>query len=87
MGGVPAIQAQGILALDFFTTVRPGDIICSGTVGTGCIQGLSRVHGAEAYPYLRPGGRVRLDGGLLGAIESRIAAGRPAHPLRPAAGG
>lgn len=68
------------------TTVRPGDIICSGTVGTGCILELSRVHGTAAYPYLRPGDRVRLDGGLLGTIESHIVAGRPAPPLRPTAG-
>jgi 2-keto-4-pentenoate hydratase/2-oxohepta-3-ene-1,7-dioic acid hydratase in catechol pathway len=66
------------------TTIRPGDIICSGTVATGCILELSQVHGADAYPYLRPGDRVRLEGGLLGAIEARIVAGRPAAPLRPA---
>jgi hypothetical protein len=41
------------------------------------------VHGADAYPYLRPGDRVRLDGGPLGAIEARITAGRPPVPLRP----
>ena len=67
------------------TRVVPGDIIGSGTVGTGCILELSRVHGASAYPYLRPGDQVRLDGGPLGAIETRIAAGQPAIPLRPAA--
>jgi 2-keto-4-pentenoate hydratase/2-oxohepta-3-ene-1,7-dioic acid hydratase in catechol pathway len=67
------------------TRVLPGDIIGSGTVGTGCILELSRVHGADAYPYLRPGDRVRLDGGLLGAIEAGITPGRPQVPLRPAA--
>jgi 2-keto-4-pentenoate hydratase/2-oxohepta-3-ene-1,7-dioic acid hydratase in catechol pathway len=65
------------------TRVVPGDIIGSGTVGTGCILELSRVHGAGDYPYLRPGDRVRLDGGPLGAIEARITAGRPPVPLRP----
>ena len=66
------------------TRVVPGDVIGSGTVGTGCILELSRVHGAGAYPYLRAGDRVRLDGGPLGAIEARVAAGRPPVALRPA---
>jgi 2-keto-4-pentenoate hydratase/2-oxohepta-3-ene-1,7-dioic acid hydratase in catechol pathway len=66
------------------TRVVPGDVIGSGTVGTGCILELSRVHGADAYPYLRAGDEVRLDGGPLGAIEARVAAGRPAAALRPA---
>jgi 2-keto-4-pentenoate hydratase/2-oxohepta-3-ene-1,7-dioic acid hydratase in catechol pathway len=65
------------------TRVVPGDIIGSGTVGTGCILELSRVHGGDAYPYLRPGDRVRLDGGPLGAIEARVTAGQAVVPLRP----
>lgn len=67
------------------TRVLPGDVIGSGTVGTGCILELSQVHGSDAYPYLRAGDRVRLEGGLLGAIEARVVAGRPAVPLRSAA--
>jgi 2-keto-4-pentenoate hydratase/2-oxohepta-3-ene-1,7-dioic acid hydratase in catechol pathway len=67
------------------TGLKPGDIVGSGTVGTGCILELSRVHGADAYPYLRPGDRVRLDGGPLGAIEASITPGLPVVPLRPAA--
>lgn len=65
------------------TRVRPGDVIGSGTVGTGCILELSRVHGGAAYPYLQPGDQVHLEAGLLGAIDARIVAGRPAVPLRP----
>src|SRR5690606_24827633 len=45
------------------TVLHPGDVIGSGTVGTGCILELSRVHGTEAYPWLEPGDRVRLEGG------------------------
>lgn len=67
------------------TTVVPGDVIGSGTVGTGCILELSRVHGADAYPYLGPGDRVRLAADGLGAIEARVVAGHPAPPLRPRA--
>jgi 2-keto-4-pentenoate hydratase/2-oxohepta-3-ene-1,7-dioic acid hydratase in catechol pathway len=67
------------------TRVRPGDVIGSGTVGTGCILELSRVHGADAYPYLHPGDQVRLDGGPFGAIEARVTTGHPEVPLRPKA--
>jgi hypothetical protein len=66
------------------TTLVPGDIIASGTVGTGCILELSQVHGADAYPWLQPGDKVRLEVAHLGAIESTIVAGRPVKPLRPA---
>lgn len=65
------------------TRVRPGDVIGSGTVGTGCILELSRVHGEGAYPYLRPGDAVDLEVELLGAIEARIVEGRSAQSLRP----
>ena len=44
------------------TELRPGDIIGSGTVGTGCILELSRVHGSEAYPWLAPGDKVESRG-------------------------
>jgi 2-keto-4-pentenoate hydratase/2-oxohepta-3-ene-1,7-dioic acid hydratase in catechol pathway len=64
------------------TRLVPGDVIGSGTVGTGCILELSRVHGAERYPYLAPDDVVRCEVDGLGAIESRIRAGRPPHPLR-----
>ncbi len=64
------------------TVLRPGDVIASGTVGTGCILELSRVHGSEAYPWLRPGDRVRLEVGHLGVIESRIVPGPAVVPLR-----
>ncbi|MCW0214827.1 MAG: fumarylacetoacetate hydrolase family protein [Pseudonocardia sp.] len=64
------------------TRVVPGDLIGSGTVGTGCILELSRVHGADAYPYLVPGDHVRLDVEGLGAIDARIVEGTPVRPLR-----
>jgi 2-keto-4-pentenoate hydratase/2-oxohepta-3-ene-1,7-dioic acid hydratase in catechol pathway len=61
--------AQMIVYASRGTELRPGDIIGSGTVGTGCILELSRVHGAERYPYLEPGDTVRIEAGVLGAIE------------------
>ena len=54
------------------TRLRPGDIIGSGTVGTGCILELSRVHGHDAYPWLLEGDEVVLDMAQLGTITVRI---------------
>jgi 2-keto-4-pentenoate hydratase/2-oxohepta-3-ene-1,7-dioic acid hydratase in catechol pathway len=68
------------------TRLVPGDVIGSGTVGTGCILELSRVHGADAYPWLVPGDVVRLEVEQLGAIESRIVAGAAPRPLGPTRG-
>jgi 2-keto-4-pentenoate hydratase/2-oxohepta-3-ene-1,7-dioic acid hydratase in catechol pathway len=64
------------------TRVVPGDLIGSGTVGTGCLLELSRVHGAEAYPWLSPGDRVHLEADGLGAIDARVVAGPSVIPLR-----
>ncbi len=64
------------------TRVRAGDVIGSGTVGSGCILELSRVHGADAYPYLRAGDRVHLEADLLGAIDAAVLPARPPVPLR-----
>ena len=64
------------------TQLRPGDIVASGTVGTGCILELSRVHGADAYPWLAPGDRVRLEITGLGAIDALVEPGREVVPLR-----
>lgn len=65
------------------TTLRRGDIIGSGTVGTGCILELSAVHGHEAYPWLEPGDRVRLEAERIGVISSVIRPAVPVIPLRP----
>jgi 2-keto-4-pentenoate hydratase/2-oxohepta-3-ene-1,7-dioic acid hydratase in catechol pathway len=64
------------------TRVVPGDLIGSGTVGTGCILELSRVHGADAYPWLSAGDQVRLEADGLGAIDTRVVAGPAVIPLR-----
>ncbi|MGY1812340.1 fumarylacetoacetate hydrolase family protein [Blastococcus sp. SYSU D00820] len=64
------------------TELRPGDVIGSGTVGTGCILELSRTHGSDAFPWLAAGDVVRLEADHLGAIESRIVPGVAPVPLR-----
>lgn len=58
------------------TQLRPGDVIGSGTVGTGCILELSLVHGQHNYPYLREGDDVRLRVDGLGEQRCTIVAGR-----------
>lgn len=63
------------------TELRPGDVIGSGTVGTGCILELSRVHGSDAYPWLSPGDTVEIDVDHLGRQRAHIVAGRPVVPL------
>ena len=64
------------------TRVRAGDLIGSGTVGTGCILELARVHGADAYPYLQAGDHVHLEADLLGAIDAAVLPARPPVMLR-----
>jgi len=52
-------------------TLYPGDVIGSGTVGTGC---LLETGPEAAGGWLKPGDSVRLQVDRLGALENRIAA-------------
>jgi 2-keto-4-pentenoate hydratase/2-oxohepta-3-ene-1,7-dioic acid hydratase in catechol pathway len=54
------------------TELRTGDIIGSGTVGTGCILELARTSGSERFPWLKVSDVVRLEVDRLGAIETTI---------------
>jgi 2-keto-4-pentenoate hydratase/2-oxohepta-3-ene-1,7-dioic acid hydratase in catechol pathway len=67
------------------TEVVPGDIIGSGTCGTGCILELSLVHGEDRFPWLQPGDLVELEVEHLGRIANRVVEGRALEPLRPPA--
>lgn len=64
------------------TRVEPGDVIGSGTCGTGCILELSLVHGEAAYPWLQPGDLVELTVEHLGTLTNRVVPGLPLRPLR-----
>jgi 2-keto-4-pentenoate hydratase/2-oxohepta-3-ene-1,7-dioic acid hydratase in catechol pathway len=64
------------------TRVEPGDVIGSGTCGTGCILELSLVHGSDRYPWLQPGDVVELSVERLGKLRNRVVAGAPLRPLR-----
>ena len=64
------------------TMVRPGDVIGSGTCGTGCILELALVHGSQDYPWLQPGDEVVLSVDRLGSLRNRVVAGSLLRPLR-----
>jgi 2-keto-4-pentenoate hydratase/2-oxohepta-3-ene-1,7-dioic acid hydratase in catechol pathway len=64
------------------TRLVPGDVIGSGTCGTGCILELSLVHGEDAYPWLQVGDQVVLEVEHLGRLSSRVVEGPPLKPLR-----
>jgi fumarylacetoacetate (FAA) hydrolase len=49
-------------------TLYPGDVIGSGTVGTGCLLELTRAQG----PWLQPGDVVELEVERLGVLRNRI---------------
>jgi 2-keto-4-pentenoate hydratase/2-oxohepta-3-ene-1,7-dioic acid hydratase in catechol pathway len=55
--------------------VRRGDVLGSGTCGTGCILELSLVHGADKYPYLQPGDEIELEVAGLGVLANPVVAG------------
>lgn len=56
------------------TRLRPGDVIGSGTVGTGCILELGLVHGRHRHPYLVPGDEVALEVDGLGRLANPVVA-------------
>jgi 2-keto-4-pentenoate hydratase/2-oxohepta-3-ene-1,7-dioic acid hydratase in catechol pathway len=67
------------------TRILPGDVIGSGTCGTGCILELSLVHGEDEYPWLVPGDEVTLEVEHIGRITNRVVEGKELRPLRPPA--
>lgn len=64
------------------TTLVPGDVIGAGTVGTGCIVELSRVHGLDAYPYLVENDVVELTVAELGSIRATLTGAEELIELR-----
>lgn len=55
------------------TTLRRGDVLGSGTVGTGCLLELGLVHGRAVEPWLGPGDVVELEVEGLGVLSNTIA--------------
>ncbi len=56
------------------TRLRAGDVIGSGTVGTGCALELGLVHGRDRYPYLRAGDEVVLSVEGIGELRTPVVA-------------
>jgi fumarylacetoacetate (FAA) hydrolase len=50
------------------TRLRPGDILGSGTVGTGCLLEL----GTQVHPWLQPGETVELEIAGIGVLRNTI---------------
>lgn len=67
------------------TRVRVGDVIGSGTVGSGCIHELSALHGPEKYPWLMPGDEVVL--AVEGLGEQRTVVSHPSAGSAPGSRG
>jgi 2-keto-4-pentenoate hydratase/2-oxohepta-3-ene-1,7-dioic acid hydratase in catechol pathway len=64
------------------TQLRPGDIVASGTVGTGCLLELSFLHGTDRYRWLRPGDVVTVEIERLGAVRATITPAAAVVPLQ-----
>ena len=59
------------------TVVRPGDVLGSGTCGTGCLAEIKRSQPDTAPDWLKPGDVVRIEVEQLGFIENRLVPGSP----------
>jgi fumarylacetoacetate (FAA) hydrolase len=64
--------------------VRPGDVLGSGTCGTGCILELAQTYSEDEYPWLVPGDEVVSSIERLGSLRNRIVPGPALIGLRAA---
>jgi 2-keto-4-pentenoate hydratase/2-oxohepta-3-ene-1,7-dioic acid hydratase in catechol pathway len=60
----------------------PGDVLASGTVGTGCILELTATKSLGAGEWLKEGDEVVLEIERLGRLRNRIAVAPPPIPIR-----
>jgi 2-keto-4-pentenoate hydratase/2-oxohepta-3-ene-1,7-dioic acid hydratase in catechol pathway len=63
------------------TVVRPGDVLGSGTCGSGCLAELWGRNGRQEPPPLQPGDEVVLRVQGIGELATRIVAGGDAVPV------
>ena len=54
------------------TRLLPGDVLGSGTVGTGCILEWRMTGHRDTHPWLRPGDVVELDVEHIGVLRNTI---------------
>jgi 2-keto-4-pentenoate hydratase/2-oxohepta-3-ene-1,7-dioic acid hydratase in catechol pathway len=57
------------------TVVRPGDVLGSGTCGTGCLAEIKRTRPDTAPGWLTPDDVVRIEVEQLGHVENRLTVG------------
>jgi 2-keto-4-pentenoate hydratase/2-oxohepta-3-ene-1,7-dioic acid hydratase in catechol pathway len=69
------------------TWVRPGDVLGSGTCGSGCLFELWGRHGADSFDSLGPGDVVSLHAEGIGTLTNTVVAGFSLHPLPRARAG
>ena len=65
------------------TVVRPGDVLGSGTCGTGCLAEIKRTQPETAPDWLRAGDVVRIEVEELGVIENRLVPGPDSPHVAP----
>lgn len=66
------------------TWVRPGDVLGSGTCGSGCLAELWGWRGDRQPPPLRVGDTVRMTVQGIGTVHNTVVAGPPLHEVPPA---
>jgi 2-keto-4-pentenoate hydratase/2-oxohepta-3-ene-1,7-dioic acid hydratase in catechol pathway len=66
------------------SVVRPGDVLGSGTCGSGCLAELWGRNGAQTPPPLKTGDVVRMTVEGIGTIENTVGARREAVTRVPA---
>ncbi len=66
------------------TWIRPGDVIGSGTCGSGCLIEVRGRYGEDDHPWLVPGDEITLNVEGIGALRNRVVAGVDPVPLPPA---
>ena len=69
------------------TWVRPGDVLGSGTCGSGCLLELWGRHGSDFHPPLGPGDVVSLHVEGIGTLTNTVVAGVEPHALPHARSG
>lgn len=57
------------------TWIRPGDVLGSGTCGSGALLELQGRHGADGYPWLEPGDTVELTVEGIGSLRNTVIEG------------
>jgi 2-keto-4-pentenoate hydratase/2-oxohepta-3-ene-1,7-dioic acid hydratase in catechol pathway len=63
------------------TWIRPGDVMGSGTCGSGCLLELRGRHGRDAYPALQAGDTVTLSVQGIGTLTNTVVPGGDPVPL------